>query len=70
MHAFFGEGRKRDEQTNGQTHIGGWVENVTNGRTDERTVKMGTDGRTNGKLFSKVGCHETCRVKFGILNIW
>ena len=41
---------------------------------DERTVKMGmdgrTDGRTNGKLFSKVGCHETCRVKFGILNIW
>ena len=34
---------------------------MTNGRTDERTVKMGTDGRTdgrtNGKLFSKVGYH-------------
>ena len=49
MHAFFGEGRKRDkrtntnrqlgrncdEQTNGQTHIGGWVENVTNGQTEK-----------------------------------
>ena len=23
--------------TNRQTHIGGWVKNVTNGRTDERT---------------------------------
>ena len=47
MH-FFGDGRKRDERTNGQTHIGGWVENVTNGRTDENTVtKMGTDERTN-----------------------
>ena len=44
--------------TNGQTHIGGWVENMTNGRTHERTVKMGTDGRTNGKLFSKVGWYE------------
>ena len=43
---------------------------LTNVRMDKRTVKMGTDGRTNGKLFSKVGCHETCRVKFGILNIW
>ena len=46
--------------TNGQTHIGVWVENVTNRQTDERTVKMGTDGQTdgwtNGKLFSKVGC--------------
>ena len=30
---FFGEGQKRDEWTNGQTHIGGWVENVTNGQT-------------------------------------
>ena len=40
---FFGEGRKRDERTNGQTHIGGWVENVRNGRTDERTGgKKGT----------------------------
>ena len=62
---FFGEGRKRDERTNGQTHIGGWVENVTNGqtdkhtgswvenvtkgRTDEHTVKMGTDARTDGR---------------------
>ena len=43
---FFGEGRKRDKRTNGQTHIGGWVENMMNGQTDERTVKMGTDGRT------------------------
>ena len=33
MHAFFCEGRKRDERTNGQTHIGGWVKNVTNRRT-------------------------------------
>ena len=40
---FFGEVQKRDEQTNGQTHIGGWVENVTNERTDERTGgKKGT----------------------------
>ena len=40
---FFGEGQKRDERTNGQTHIGGWVENVTNERTDERTGgKKGT----------------------------
>ena len=30
---FFGEGRKRDEQTNGQTHISRWAKNVTNGRT-------------------------------------
>ena len=27
---FFGEGQKRDERTNGQTHIGGWVENLVN----------------------------------------
>ena len=33
MHAFFGEGRKRYKQTNRQTHISGWVENVTNGQT-------------------------------------
>ena len=53
MQAFFGEGRKHDERTKGQTHIGGWVENVmngqthigrwvenvTNGQVDERTVK-------------------------------
>ena len=66
---FFGEGRKHDKQTNGQTHIGGWVENVmngqthiggwvenvTNGRMDARTVKMGTHGHTHGKLFSKEG---------------
>ena len=55
---FFGKGRKRDERTNGQTHIGQWVENVMNGRTDERTGEKG--GHTyihtsNGKLFSKVG---------------
>ena len=56
-------GQKRDERTNGQTHIGGWVENVTNGqthiggwvenvtngRTDEHTVKMGMDGRTDAR---------------------
>ena len=62
MHAFLGEGRKRDKRKNGQTHISGWVENVTNGRMDKRTVKMGTHRRTdghththtNGKLFSKV----------------
>ena len=52
---FFGEGRKRDKWTNGQTHIGRWVKNVMNGRTDKHTVKMGTDARTDGKLFSKVG---------------
>ena len=34
---FFGDGRKRDERTNGRTHIGGWVENVTNGQTDKHT---------------------------------
>ena len=34
---FFGEGQKRDERTNGQTHIGRWVKNVTNGQTDEHT---------------------------------
>ena len=33
---FFGEGQKRDERINGQTHIGRWVENVMNGRSDER----------------------------------
>ena len=45
--------------TNGQRHIGGWVENVTNGQTDERTVKMGTDGRTHGRTescFLKKAC--------------
>ena len=45
---FFGEGRKRDERTNGQTHIGGWVENATNGQTDKRTQYKNGDGRTNG----------------------
>ena len=56
MHAFFfGEGRKWDERTNGQTHIGGWVENVMDGRTDKHTVTKNGDGRTDGKLFSKVG---------------
>ena len=44
---FFGEGQKRDERTNRQTHIGILVENVTNGRTDKHTVKMGTDGHTH-----------------------
>ena len=38
-------GQKRDKRTNGQTHIGGWGKNVTNGRMNERTVKMGTHGR-------------------------
>ena len=33
MHAFFSEGQKLDKWTNGQTHIGGWVENVTNRQT-------------------------------------
>ena len=28
---------------------------LTSVRMDERTVKMGTDARTDGKLFSKVG---------------
>ena len=28
---------------------------MMNGRTDERTVKMGTHGHTHGKLFSKEG---------------
>ena len=53
---FFGEGRKRDKRTNGQTHIGGWVENVRNGRTNivKNCDIIHTDGRTDGKLFSKV----------------
>ena len=46
---FFGEGRKRDERTNGQTHIGGWVENVTNGRTHSKNGDGRTDGRTDGR---------------------
>ena len=41
---FFGEGRKRDERTNGQTQIGGWGENVTNGQTGG---KKGTQTLTN-----------------------
>ena len=57
---------------NGQTDkcTGGKNGDITDGRMDGHVGKKGTDGRTNGKLFSKVGCHETCRVKFGILNIW
>ena len=48
MHAFFGEGRKRDERTNGQTHIGGWVENVMNKQTHiGGWVKNMTNGRTH-----------------------
>ena len=48
MHAFFGKGRKRDKQTNGQTHIGGWVENVTNGQTHiGGWVENVTNGRTH-----------------------
>ena len=38
MHAFFGKGGKRDKRTNGQTHIGGWVENVMNGQTHSKNV--------------------------------
>ena len=30
-----------DNVTNRQTHIGGWVENVTNGQTDKRTNAQG-----------------------------
>ena len=42
--------------TNGQTHIGGGVENVTNGRTVKMGTDAQTDGRTDGgKLFSKEG---------------
>ena len=37
MHAFFSEGRKRDERTNAHRRGGR--------KRDERTVKMGTDGR-------------------------
>ena len=51
-------GRKRDKWTNGQTHIGGWVENVMNGQRDKRTGgKNGneqTNGQMDGMLFSKV----------------
>ena len=56
---FFGEGRKRDKRTNGQTHIGGWVENVTNGQThiggwvenvmNGRTHSKNGDGRTDAR---------------------
>ena len=38
--------------TNEQTHIGGWVKNVTNGRTDEHTVTTNWDGRTDGRTES------------------
>ena len=55
---------------NGQTHIGGWVENVTKGQTDEHTVtKNGdgrTDGRTNRKLFSKVGLGGSARARSSV----
>ena len=47
MHVFFGEGQT-DKRTNEQTHIGGWVENVTNGQTDKRTVTKYGDGRMEG----------------------
>ena len=43
---FFGEDRKRDEQTNGQTHIGGWVENMTNGQTH---IGGWVENMTNGQ---------------------
>ena len=51
---FFCEGRKRDERTNGQTHIGSWVkkrDERTNGRTDicgwlENVTKERTDELT------------------------
>ena len=58
---FFGEGRKRDKRTNGQTHIGEWVENVTNGQTDKRTKVGGSksDKRTNGRTHSKNGDART-----------
>ena len=61
---FLGVGRKRDGRTDGRTEKKGRkrdgrsdgrtekrVENVTDGRTE----KMVTIGRTNVKLFSKVG---------------
>ena len=35
--------------TNGQTHIGGWVENLTNGQMDKRTVTKYGDGWTDGQ---------------------
>ena len=43
--------------TNGQTHIGGGVENVTNGRTHRgKKGDVTTIQHTYGKLFSMVGC--------------
>ena len=72
---FFGEGRKRDKRTNGQTHTGGWVENVTNGLTDKRTnthrrVGRKRDERTNGRTHSKNGDTRTasCFLRKNILE--
>ena len=52
MHAFFCEGRKREERTNTHRQLGR--------KRDERTNTQGgkrghTHTLTNGKLFSKVG---------------
>ena len=41
---------------------GGKNGDITDGRTDGHSIKMGTDGLTDGKLFSKVGFW---RLKYG-----
>ena len=50
---FFGEGQKRDKRTNGQTHIGGWVENVTNGQTHSKNRDTRTDTHTESCFLRK-----------------
>ena len=42
---------RAENVTNGQTHIGKWVENVTKRQMHSKNG----DGRTDGKLFSKEG---------------
>ena len=48
MHAFLA---RVENVTNGQTHIGGWVENVMNEQTDKRTVTKNWDGHTDERKF-------------------
>ena len=45
--------------TNGQTHIDGWVKNMTNGRMHRGKKGDIIIHHTYGKLFSKVGYTDT-----------
>ena len=52
---FFGEGRKRDKRTNGQTHIGRWVENVTDQTNGQTHIGGWVKNVTNGKTDERTG---------------